>query len=187
MKPNRTNKLILVAAMSSLFLAAGCGSGGASSTTTAASATENWASGVCSSITTWQAAIKSATSSVKSNPTKGGLQTAAGDVKSATEKLASDLKGMGKPDTQAGQQAKDSLDQLSTSLQQGSATIKSAVSGVSSVSEAATAAPTVKNTLTTMKTQIETTIADLQGLGAKDELKNAFANSSACDSLTSGS
>jgi hypothetical protein len=188
MKLIRTHKLILVAVASLVFLAAGCGSsGGSSSTTTGASATETWASGVCSSITTWQAAIESAASSVKSNPTKSGLQTAAGDAKSATEKLASDLKGLGKPDTQAGQQAKDSLAQLSTSLQQGSATITSAVSGVSSLSDAAGAASTVKSALATMQTEIKTTVTDLQGLGAKDELKNAFANSSACDSLTSGS
>ena len=96
---------------------------------TSASATETWASGVCSSITTWQAAIKSAAGSVKSDPTKNGLQTAAGDAKSATETLASDLKGLGKPDTPAGQQAQDSLDQLSTSLQQDVTTIENAVKG----------------------------------------------------------
>ena len=73
---------------------------------TSASATETWASGVCSSITTWQGAVKSAAASVKSDPTKSGLQTAAGDAKSATQTLASDLKGLGKPDTPAGQQAK---------------------------------------------------------------------------------
>ncbi len=110
-----------------VFLAAGCGSSGGSSTTTtttSASATQTWASGVCTSITSWQAALTSAAGSLKSNPTKSGLQTAADDAKSATQTLASDLKGLGKPDTQAGQQAKDSLDQLSTSLQQDVATIE---------------------------------------------------------------
>ena len=68
---------------------------------------------------------------MKSNPTKNGLQTAAGDAKSATETLASDLKGLGKPDTPSGQQAKDSLDQLSTSLQKNVTTIENAVKGVS--------------------------------------------------------
>ena len=140
----RKPSLIAVAA-SLVFLAAGCGSsgGGSTTTTTSASATETWASGVCSSITTWQAAIKSAAGSVKSDPTKSGLQTAAGDAKSATETLASDLKGLGKPDTQAGQQAKDSLDQLSTSLQKDVTTIENAVKGVSGVSGVLTAVSTV--------------------------------------------
>ncbi len=186
MKSTRKQSLIAVAA-SLAFLAAGCGSsgGGSTTTTTSASATDTWASGVCSSITTWQAAIKSAAGSLKSDPTKTGLQTAAGDAKSATEALTSDLKGLGKPDTPSGQQAKDSLGQLSTSLQKGVTTIESAVNGVSGLKGALTAVPTVTATFATMKTQVKTTFTSLQGLGAKGELKSAFASSSACNSLTS--
>ena len=183
MKSIRKQSLVVVAA-SLVFVAAGCGSsGGGSTTTTSASATEAWASGVCSSLTTWQAAIKSAAGSVKSDPTKSGLQTAAKDAKSATETLSSDLKGLGKPDTQAGQQAKDSLDQLSTSLQKDVTTIENAVKGVSGVSDVLAAVSTVTTTLATMGTQVKTTFADIQALD-KGELKKAFASSSACDSLT---
>ena len=188
MKPTRTHSLIALAA-SLAFLAAGCGSSGGGSTTTtsstSASATDTWASGVCSSITTWQAAIKSAAGSVKSDPTKNGLQTAAGDAKAATETLATDLKGQGKPDTQGGQQAKDSLDQLSTTLQQDMTTIENTVKGISGLKGAVTAVPAVTGTLATMETQVKTTFTSLQGLGANGELKSAFANSSACNSLTS--
>ncbi len=38
-----------------------------------------------------------------------------------------------------------------------------------------------------METQVKKTVTNLQGLGAKGELKTAFANSSACNSLKSGS
>jgi uncharacterized protein YoxC len=175
----------LVVAASLGVFATGCGSSGDSSTTTtAASATETWASGVCSSITTWQSAVTSAVSSVKGDPTKAGLQTAADDAKSATQTLASDLKGLGKPDTQDGQKAKDSLDQLSTNLQTDVDTIQSAVEGVSGVSGVLTAVSTVTGTLATMGTQVKTTFTDLQGLDAKGELKDAFASASSCDSLT---
>ena len=123
---------------------------------------------------------------MKSDPTKSGLQTAAGDAKSATETLASDLKGLGKPDTPAGQQAQDSLDQLSTSLQQNVTTIENAVKGASGVSGVLTAVPTVTATFATMGTEVKTTFTDLQGLDAKGELKTAFTNSSACNTLTGG-
>jgi len=178
--------LLFAVAASVLALAAGCGSsgGGSETTTTGASATETWASGVCSSITTWQAAITSAAGSLKSDPTTDGLQTAAGDAKSATETLASDLKGLGKPDTAAGQQAQDSLEGLSTDLQQGVDTIDGAVKDVSGASGVLAAVSTVTGTLATMGTQVTTTVTDLQGLDT-GELKDAFANSSACDSLTS--
>lgn len=185
--------LVLAVTASLVFLVAGCGSSsgggstteGADSMTTGASATDAWASGVCSSITTWQAAITSAADSVKSHPSKSALQTAAADAKSATETLTSDLKGLGKPDTPAGQEAKDDLDQLSTSLNQDVSTIEGAVQGASGGSSVLSAVSTVTATLATMGTQIKTTFTDLQGLDAQGELKDAFANSSACDSLTS--
>ncbi len=188
MKSIRKPSLIAVAA-SLAFLAAGCGSsgGGSTTTTTSASATDTWASALCSSITTWQAAIKSAAGSLKSDPTKNGLQTAAGDGKSATETLASDLKGLGKPNTPSGQQAKDSLDQLSTSLQKDATTIENTVKGASGVSGVLSAVPTVTATLATMGTHVKSTFTSLQGLDAKGELKSAFASSSACNSLTTGS
>ena len=53
------------------------------------------------------------------------------------------------------------------------------------MSGALTAVSTVTGTLATMRTQVKTTFTDLQGLDAKGELKTAFANSSACNSLTS--
>ena len=190
MKSSPRANLIAVVALLAL-IAAGCGSSGGSSTststTTSASATETWATGVCTSITTWQAALKSAAGSLKSDPSKNGLQTAGDDAKAATETLASDLKGLGKPDTQAGQQAKTSLDQLATSLQQNVATIESAVKGASGLGGALKAVPTVTATLATMETQVKTTVTSLEGLGAKGELKTAFASSSACKSLRSGS
>ncbi len=179
--------LLIAVGASCVCLAAGCGSSDGGSTTTGASATETWAGGVCSSITTWQAAITSAATSLKSDPSKNGLQTAAADAKSATETLTSDLKGLGKPDTPAGQQAKDDLDQLSTDLNQDVSTIEGAVQGASGGSGVLSAVSTVTGTLATMGTQIKTTYTDLQGLDASGELKDAFANSSSCDSLTSGS
>ena len=55
------------------------------------------------------------------------------------------------------------------------------------MSGALAAVSTVTGTLATMRTQVKTTVTDLQGLDAKGELKTAFTSSSACNSLTSGS
>ena len=62
-------------------------------------------------------------------------------------------------------------------------TIENTVEGISGVKGALTAVPTVTGTLATMETQVKTTFD--QGLDAKGELKNAFASSSACNSLRS--
>ena len=65
--------------------------------------------------------------------------------------------------------------------------MESAVSGASGVSGVLSAVTTVTATLATMGTQVKTTFTDLQGLDSNGELKDAFASSSSCDSLTSGS
>ena len=75
------------------------------------------------------------------------------DSKSATGTLESDLKDLGKPDTDAGDKAEDQVDQLSTTLQDGADAIDGAIKGVSDASGVPAAVATVTTTLTTMKTR----------------------------------
>lgn len=164
-------------------LAAGCGSKSSKPETTA-----EWADGVCSAITTWTDSVKTAAEPVTSGDlSKDSLQGAADDVKSATDTLGSDLKDLGKPDTAAGQQAQDSVDQLATELSTNADDIKTAVDGASGVSGIATAVATVSTTLTTMKSEISSTYTSLTQLDAKGELQDAFQQSSACQALSSSS
>jgi hypothetical protein len=163
-----------------LVLAAGCGGSDDSDT----SATDQWADDLCSAITTWTGAISSATQELKSNPSKDGLQSAADEAKSATETFSDDLKGLGKPDTEAGQQAKDELDQLSSELSDEAQKLEAATQDVSGVSGLASAVTSVTGTLTTMGSQLSSAFSDLQSLDAKGELESALEQSSSCQSLT---
>ena len=121
------------------------------------------------------------------NVSKDSLQTAADDAKSATDTLTSDLKDLGKPDTQVGQQAQDQIDALTNDLQTDVDTIESAVEGVSGVSGIPAAVTTATTTVSTMKTQVNATITSLKQLDAKGELTTAFQQSSSCQQLTGGS
>ena len=162
-------------------LAAGCGSDKPPTTA-------EWADGVCSSISTWEESLKSAAEPLTSGDiSKDSIQTAADDAKSATDTLTSDLKDLGKPDTEVGQQAQDQIDTLTSQLQADVDTIKSAAEGVSGVSGIPAAVATATTTVTTMKTQVEATITSLKQLDAKGELTTAFQQSSSCQQLTSGS
>ena len=115
------------------------------------------------------------------------LQSAADDVKSATATLESDLKDLGKPDTEAGQEAKDAIDQLSSDLTTSTESIRDAVDGVSSISGIVGAVATIGTTLATMQSQVTTTDTTLKGLDAKGELQDAFEQASACQQLSSSS
>ena len=95
-----------------VFLAAGCGgsdNGGSSA--------EKWADDVCSSITTWKNSVTSATDSLKGgNLSEDSLRSAVDDVSGATNDFVDDVRGLGAPDTEAGEQAKDSLDKLADNV-----------------------------------------------------------------------
>ena len=137
---------------------------------------------------TWTSAIKSSTDSLTSGGlSKDSLQSTADDIKSATESLESDLKDLGKPNTSAGQQAKDSVDQLSSDLTTDTDSIKAAVDGASGVGGIAGAVTTISTTLVTMGKQLVSTFNGLEQLDAKGELQTAFQQSSACQQLSSAS
>jgi hypothetical protein len=167
-----------------LLLAAGCGgSGGDGSSDT--SPTTKWADGLCSAISTWTSSISSIGDTIKGGDiSKDSLTSAVDDAKSATETFTSDLDSLGKPDTEAGQQAKDSIDQLSSELKDEVATIQDELDGASGITGIIAAIPTITTSLSNMGTQVSSTISDLESLDAKGELESAFKDSSSCDDLT---
>ena len=100
----RTSPLVLLL----VVLVAGCGGGGSSG-----SSTTDWANGFCSAITSWTTSIQTAGKSLQGgNVSEESLKSAANDINGATSTFADDLKSLGKPDTDSGQQAKESVDQL---------------------------------------------------------------------------
>ena len=89
-------------ALTLAMVAAGCG--GSKSETTP---TEKWAGDLCSAVGTWRTSITSIASSVQTNGvTKDSLTNALERAKSDTKKLTDDLKGLGRPNTQAGKEAR---------------------------------------------------------------------------------
>ena len=176
--------LLVIPVLALALVAAGCGgSSGSSSGTTA---TADWADSLCSSFTTWKDSMTSAADSLKGgNLSEDSVKSAIGDMKSATNTFVDDLKGLGKPDTEAGQQAKESVDKLSDEIKTDVDDIESAASKVSGVSGAVAAVTSVTTTLGTMSSQVSSTFDELQSLDAKGELENAFTQSDSCSGLTS--
>jgi hypothetical protein len=175
-------RLALVPVAVVVVLASGCG--GSSDTSSAT----DWANNLCSAITTWSDSVKSSANSLKGgNLSENGLKSASTDIKDASNKLVDDLKGLGKPDTEAGQQAKDAVDKLSGQVDNDVQEMQSAVDKVSGVNGVLAAVSSVSATLSTMATQISSAASTLEQTDAKGELQQAFKNASACKSLTSSS
>jgi phage-related protein len=166
-------------------LAAGCGKSSSTSSSSSTSPSD-WANGLCSALTTWSTSVKSAAGSLKGgNVSESSLKSAAGDIKDASDTLVGDLKGLGKPNTTGGQQAKDAIDQLSSEVKTDVGKMQSAVDSASGLSGAVAAASAVSTTLSTMGNQINSTASKLDQADAKGELQKAFKDAPACSSLTS--
>jgi hypothetical protein len=164
-----------------VLLLAGCGSKG---TTTSTTSTVDWAGGVCSAVTTWQSSVSSAIDSVTNgNISKSSIQQAAHEVDSATKTFTDTVKGLGKPNTKAGAQAQQSLDQLSSEIAQERQKIDDAIGKATTLSEIVTQAPVILDSLRAMRSDVSTTFKQLQTLDASGELASAFKQSSACKSL----
>ena len=181
----RTMIPVLLLGLAAALLFAGCGSKG---TTTSTTSTADWAGSVCTAITTWKTSVNSAVDSVTSGTiSKSSLQDAADQVKSADQTFADTIKNLGKPNTKAGAQAQQSLDQLSTDINTEQQKISTAIGGATGVSGIVAAAPGVLGSLKTMATDVSTTFKQLQTLDASGELSSAFDQASACQTLKKSS
>ena len=175
--------LLAASVAGAALLAAGCGSSSDSSSSDTSPTTE-WADSFCSAINTWTASITSIVDPIKGGDiSKDSLTTAVDDAKGATDTLISDLDGLGKPDTEAGQEAKDSVDKLSTDLKARVTTIEDEINGASGIAGYIAAAPAVLTALGTMGTDVTSTVTTLEGLDAKGELETAFNDAASCADL----
>jgi len=165
-------------------LAAGCGGGGGSSSST--KSPQDWADGVCSAINTWKDSLSSASESVTGgNLSENSLKQAASDLKDSTAQLKDDLDGLGKPDLESGDKAKDDVDTLSSNVSDGADKIEGALKDVQNGGSIVSALTTVTSTISTMGNQVQSTLNDLKTVDPAGELKSAFENASSCKSLTS--
>ena len=189
-------KLLAVPILALAIIAAGCGGGGSSSSTGASGDTggsneatpaEEWANDVCQAFVDWNNSISAAGQGISQNPSEEGIRTAGEDIQSATDTLVDDLRGLGRPDTESGQQAKDDIDQLATNLDTSLQKINEAMDNASGTSGAVNAASTIANTLVEMGQEVSTAFTQLEDIDAQGELEDAFTSADSCAGLTTTS
>ena len=172
----------LAVALLAAGLASGCGGddGGESSATA-------WADDVCSAITSWSESISSTAASLSDgNLNADTVQSAVDDLEGATSEFIDDVRGLGTPDTEAGEQARESLDELADAADESLSTIQSAVDDISGVSGVVEAVTAVSAAISSMGAQLSATFSELEQLDAGGELETAFREADSCNELESG-
>jgi hypothetical protein len=172
----------LLVGLLAVFLAAGCGGDDGSGS----SATE-FADGACSATTTYRESIRATADSLRGgNLSEDNVRSAVDEIEAATNDFVDDLRGLGRPDTEAGQRAEELLDQLAADIEENVSTVRSAADGASGLSGIAEVANAASTALPAMEAQLSSTFAELEELDAGGELQTAFREADSCNQLESG-
>ena len=147
------------------------------------SASEEYANGVCSSLSTWVTDVQETVQSLTDAGlaiTREDVQTAFDETRDATDALANDLEELGPPETEDGQEARQQLDGLSTQLRQQLDVIQEAIDSGGGLTAIAAS---VSTAVAAAANAVNTTYQNLQGLDPAGELGDAFDSSDDCESL----
>ena len=172
-------RLSILACVALSLAACGGGSSGTTTTSAGGASPQDWATGVCTAVNTYELALKSAATSFTQNPSKDGIDKALTSAEGATQTLSTTLRGLGRPNTAAGQTAQKTIENLATKISADVDKVKQAASSGSALQAAAT----ISTTLGSMKGSITTAVTTLQGLHG-GELQSAFSSSPSCSKLS---
>jgi methyl-accepting chemotaxis protein len=179
----RRSWIVAIVVLAMAGIAAGCGDDDESD----ADPTAAWASGFCSAVTDWTNELQTITSqfSDTSNLSQDGLESAAGDLRDATDTLVSDIEDLGAPDTDSGEEVKSSLDTLSTTLQDETSEIEDTAQGVSSVADLPSAISTISASLASLGNAFSQTLQTIDDADVDGELRTALEDSPECADIRS--
>jgi hypothetical protein len=167
--------------LAAALLAVGCGGDDEPESTSATV----WAGQLCTAVSGWVTVVKNAANGLTAgNLSKDSLQSAGNDVKTATTTLVDDVKDLPTPQTEAGEQAKEQVDELADDLEKGADNIETAVDDLNDGGSVASAAATVGTTLATMQSQMKSTVDSVRELDAQGELRAAFQDAVPCQELS---
>jgi hypothetical protein len=142
----------------------------------------DWADDLCSALGDWTNSVTSAAQSVTEEPSRESVESAVDDVEGATQTLVDDVEDLETPDLEAGQEAEQSVDELSDSLSAEVEKVKETAENATlgNISESVSA---ISASFSAMKQQISTAFTELEGLDPGGELRTAFEEADSCNEL----
>jgi hypothetical protein len=166
------------------LVASGCGGDDEPSGGTATAA---WAADFCSAVTTWTDELQRIGDDLDdpSALDTDSIEQAADDLNAATEEFVDDVRALGPPDTDSGQEVEDSLDTLADTLETERADIEDAVQDVSGLSEIPGAISAIGTSLTAMGNAFSDALEALEDADVDGELERTLEETEECDAISS--
>jgi len=154
----------------------------------------DWADSVCTSLSTWRSSISSLADVGGEELTPESLRAKLDEAESATSQLVADLKEIGPPDLEAGDQLKQQLDSATNELESGFETLKQDAEDAADADTPADfiqALAALAPQFQALLDAISKTVDDLQNANlteeAQTELQQAFEDASSCQQLQADS
>jgi methyl-accepting chemotaxis protein len=170
---------LLVASLA--LVATGCGGDDEA----AADPTAEWAEGFCAAITTWTDDITEATDELRSlsSLSRDSFEQAANDIRTATSEFGDELRALGSPETESGEEARQAIDDFATTLDEDSADIESAIQEASGITDIPGAVQDITASLSSMNAAFSEMLSTIRTDDAQNELETAFEEADACDDI----
>jgi hypothetical protein len=153
------------------------------------SATE-WADSVCTSLATWRASITSLADVGAGTLTAESLREKLDEADAATRQLVTELRDLGAPDLESGNEAEQGLDAAAAEIQAGYEALKEDAEAAADAStrteflqELAGLAPQFQTLLDTLAATVENLQSGDFAQDARSELQQAFSGSASCQAL----
>jgi hypothetical protein len=173
-----TGLVLLIAAVA--LLAAGCGGDEASATSA-----EEWADEFCTAVSDWREELEQIGEGIDDPSTLSidALEEAADDASAATDEFIEEVRALGAPDTESGEEVEQSVESLADTAEAEKEDVDEAVDDVSNISDLPSALSTIGESLTAMATALQRTLDAIENGDVGDEIRTAFQESEACDEL----
>ena len=155
--------------------------------------TEEWAGSVCTSLSDWRESITSLAEAGGEPLTADSLRDKLGDASDATSDLVTQLRDLGPPDLESGDELEQQLDASTDELESSFESLKDSAEEVADApaGEFLQQLATVGSDFAALQTAIAGTVTTLQNAdvaeSSKAELQQAFADAPSCESLRSES
>jgi hypothetical protein len=153
-------------------------------------AAQQWAGDVCAAVDSWQTELQQIFNDVSAQVTSGdagavdAIRAGIDQGAEATDELGETLRGLGPPDTEAGEEAQQQLEAVSDEVQTAVGQVQTAVDelGEASPQEILGALSGIVVPLQAALGQIEAVVANLRE-NAADEIRQGFEDAPECQEL----
>jgi hypothetical protein len=165
-----------------IILAAGCGGDDDDQ-----SSSQAWADDFCSAAADWRTTLEGIVSDFDSpsDLSADSIEDAVDEGLDATESFVDDVRGLGAPDTEAGEEVKGIVDDMASSVEATADELSEAVGDSSSLQDLLAVAPQVVASVESLQQELRSSLDDLESLDT-GELRDELESNEDCATAQSG-